>query len=99
MKKKNIVLIIILFLLVGFLGVYGFIKINKVEKPKEDPVASIIHRELIGLDAGYEYFYSIYRKGNKYFYIKEAIENTIAGAKDYGKPSKGIINNKSKHLL
>ncbi len=69
---------------------------KKYTRPSYDYSALIYHSEMLGMDAGTEYIYSIYKEegSNTYFYIKSKASITIEGSKDEKDIDSGSIRNK-----
>ena len=98
MKKKIIIIAVVLVICIVLCLV--FLRLNKpkkIERPNYDYIASIYHSEMMGMDAGTEYIYYIYKsdkKDNEYFYVKVASKITIAGAGEVKNVSSRKILNK-----
>ena len=83
--------------------VYLFYYLNDImgdfTRPDYKPIATVYHSEMIGVDEGNEYVYSIFEnksmKNGKYFYIKSKARVTVVGAEDNKDVSSGSINFKS----
>ncbi len=86
--------------LVALLGVvYYFYNESKgFERPDYQPVATVYHSEMIGMDAGDEYVYSIYEnknsKGKSYFYVKSEAKITMVGSSQSKDISSGSLNSR-----
>ena len=68
-------------------------------RPDYQPIATVYHSEMIGMDAGDEYIYSIFENKNSntksYFYIKSKARITMVGSGESSDVSSGSINNRS----
>ena len=100
MKKQIgiiVVGIVVIGVLIVFLGVHNREKKDYV-RPDDDYIAMINHREMLGMDAGTEYIYYIYKEPNhnkEYFYIKSEANITLAGAGEQKDVGSGSIKNKN----
>lgn len=100
--KKNIGKIIIGVSIISIIIVAVVILINKknndYSRPDYDYSAIIYHSEMMGMDAGTEYTYYIYKSSkndNEYFYIKAKSTITIAGSGEESEVGSGTLNNKN----
>ena len=95
-KYYKYILIILLIIVVVSLIVPIFLvkKETRYTRPDYDEVATIYHSEMIGVDAGEEYTYSIYLSEDKnyYFYIVSESKITITGVGEAKDISSGSIN-------
>ena len=92
--KKIIIPIIVAVLVIAVLLIY-FLKGPKYERPNYDYSAIIYHSVMIGIDAGTDYTYTIYKSDDSFFYIKSESYVTIAGETDQKDTSSGAINDKT----
>ena len=97
--KKNIGKIIIGITIISIIIVFIAIKINNNKKEYTRPnyaySAVIYHSEMLGIDAGTEYTYYIYKSStsdNKYFYIKSKSNITITGSGKESDVASGSLN-------
>lgn len=87
--------------LVALLGVvYYFYNESKgFERPDYEPVATVYHSEMLGMDAGDEYIYSIFEnknsKSKSYFYIKSKAKITMVGSSQSEDVSSGSLNSRT----
>lgn len=92
MKKKILMIGIIVLALI----IIVFLKTKKIVEPDIAPVAKIHHSEMLGIDAGTQYTYSIYPdENNTYLYIKSRGMTTIAGPTERENISHGKLKQKS----
>ncbi len=83
------------------LGIFSYLsnEFGSLERPEYKPVGIIYHSEMVGMDAGDEYVYSIYEKKQgvkgSYFYVKSKASITLVGSGESKDVSCGIIKNKS----
>ena len=100
MKKIDNILIILLIVLLIVFASYIFIENKKkdITRPDYEPVASVLHSERVGIDAGSEYSYDIYQinkdDNSSYYYIKSSSDITIVGSRNKKDIDSGIINKK-----
>ena len=101
--KKSIVMIIVGIVIISIISIViitlSIISNSKkgYTRPNYDYVALIYHSEMLGMDAGTEYTYYIYKmpkSKNKYFYIKSKSSITITGPGKESDVGSGAINNK-----
>ncbi len=71
---------------------------NNYSRPDYDYSAIIYHSEMMGIDAGTEYTYYIYKSSksdNEYFYIKAKSTITIAGSGEESEVGSDTLNTKN----
>lgn len=101
MKKnieKTIIGVVIISIIVVFILMMINNKQNSYKRPNYDYIATIYHSEVLGMDAGTEYVYYIYKSeknDNKYFYIKSKSSVTIEGSSKGKDVDSGELNNKN----
>ena len=85
--KKNMKMITIGIVAISIIFLFIIVWINNNKnsytRPNYDYIATIYHSEMLGIDAGTEYTYYIYKSeknDNEYFYIKSKSSITIAGS-------------------
>ena len=100
--KKNIGKIIIIAIIICIMIFAIVIMTNKksddYRRPNYSYTAVIYHSEMLGMDAGTEYIYYIYKAENaddEYFYIKSKSNITIAGSGKQIDIDSGVLKNKN----
>ena len=100
--KQNISKIIIIAIIICIMIFAIVIMTNKksddYQRPNYSYTAVIYHSEMLGMDAGTEYIYYIYKAENaddEYFYIKSKSNITIAGSGKQIDIDSGELKNKS----
>ena len=94
--KKKVVISIIGFFLVGM--VILFVSHNKTQQKNrsDDYIAIIYHSETLGMDAGTEYSYYIYKiSDNEYDYVKKRSTITIKGSSEEEEIASGKLKEKN----
>ena len=95
---KIIIGIVIVTIIIVFIVTLIKNNSNNYTRPNYDYAATIYHSEMLGIDAGTEYTYYIYKSdknNNEYFYIKSEANITLAGAGEQKDVGSGSIKNKN----
>ena len=93
--KKIIIGIVVISIIFVFIIILTNNNKHSYTRPDYDYIAIIYHSEMLGIDAGTEYIYYIYKSpkdNNKYFYIKSKSNITIAGSGEESDVGSGALN-------